>query len=86
MKPQLKFSSAEILEELNRILSVQEFQNSPVLSRFLEYVVRETIEGREKELKEYNIAVEALARKTDFNPQFDAIVRIHAGRLRRALQ
>src|SRR5690606_23913179 len=36
-------------------------------------------------LKEYTIAVSALGKPDDFNPQIDAIVRIHAGRLRRLL-
>ena len=36
-------------------------------------------------MKEYTIAVSALGKAEDFNPQIDAIIRIHAGRLRRLL-
>src|SRR5690606_34173333 len=46
----------------------------------------ETLEGRSQELKEYTIGINVLKRDVDFNPQIDSIVRIHAGRLRRALK
>ena len=36
-------------------------------------------------LKEYTIAVNVLDKPTNFKPQDNSIVRIHAGRLRRAL-
>jgi len=80
-----KFSSLEVNEELGRIFSSPVFKNSRVLTDFLRFIVKESLEGREKELKEYTIATKVLAKGTDFNPQLDAIVRIHAGRLRRAL-
>jgi TolB-like protein len=47
--------------------------------------VEEKLSGRTDEIKEYTIGVKALGRPVDFNPQLDAIVRIHAGRLRRML-
>ncbi|HUM48183.1 MAG TPA: hypothetical protein PLD84_14730, partial [Chitinophagales bacterium] len=56
------------------------------LSDFLEFIINETLAGREREIKEYTIGVNVLSRNNDFNPQLDAIVRIHAGRLRRALK
>ena len=80
------FPEAEIREQLNRILSTPAFKNSRVLSGFLEFVVEETLAGRDQEIKEYTIGVHVLSRDSDFNPQLDAIVRIHAGRLRRALK
>lgn len=75
----------EIREQLERILSNDMFSRSFVLCSFLKFIVNETLEGRTEELKEYTIAVCALGKSTDFNPQTDAIVRIHAGRLRRLL-
>jgi TolB-like protein len=74
-----------IKEELERILSSKVFRKSPALSSFLKYVVNETIEGKVDEIKEYSIAVKALGKPADFNPQIDAMIRIHAGRLRRSL-
>ncbi|MCG2462314.1 hypothetical protein K8352_16250 [Flavobacteriaceae bacterium F89] len=81
----LSHSKKEIRDEMNRILSSNLFSRSSVLSNFLKFVVDETLEGRTEELKEYTIAVNALGKSADFNPQVDAIVRIHAGRLRRLL-
>src|SRR5918993_1494400 len=71
--------------ELERILSSKIFKQSYILSNFLRYVVVETIEEHSNEIKEYSIAVKALGKPEDFNPQLDAVVRIHAGRLRRSL-
>jgi hypothetical protein len=78
-------SSLEVLNQLKLILSHELFNNSAVLSNFLKYIVEETLAGNLKSLKEYTIGVNGLGKKADFNPQIDAIVRIHAGRLRRLL-
>ena len=74
-----------IKAELQRVLSSKIFQKSTVLSNFLRYVVTETMENKISEIKEYSIAVKALGKPADFNPQLDALIRIHAGRLRRSL-
>ena len=69
-------SKKDILEELNRILSSNLFSRSSVLSNFLKFIVEETLEGNTDGLKEYTIAVSALGKSPDFNPQTDAIIRI----------
>jgi len=80
-------AKAELVRnQLSKILSSQEFTNSHVVSRFLEFVVEEALAGRANEIKEYTIGVKALGKSADFNPQFEAVVRIHAGRLRRMLR
>ena len=76
----------EIVRQLDRILASHNFRHSSVLAKFLKHIVHETLEGRGHELKEYTIGVSALRKDVDFNPQIDSIVRIHAGRLRRALR
>ena len=81
----LNFSNNEIQQELDQILSSSLFSRSSVLSNFLKFIVEETLQGNTDRLKEYTIAVSALGRTSDFNPQTNAIVRIHAGRLRRLL-
>jgi len=78
-------AAAIIRAGLGRILSSDGFRAAPQLSSFLSFVVERTVEGRASELKGYTIAVEALGRPADFNPQIDPIVRVEAGRLRRAL-
>jgi len=85
MKVNTIFSTEEINEQANRILNFPLLRNSPVLSRFLEFIISETLHNRELQIKEYSIAIHVLDRSRDFNPNGDAIVRIHAGRLRRAL-
>jgi len=79
------FTGDEINYQLQQILSSPAFRNSPTLSRFLTYIIAEALVGREQYIKEYSIALNVLNRPHNFNPQDDAVVRIHAGRLRRAL-
>lgn len=76
----------EIKAQFKRIVSTPTFKSSRILSSFLEFVIEKTLAGKEDEIKEYSIGISVLSRNIDFNPQLDAIVRIHAGRLRRALK
>jgi GAF domain len=80
-----KLSDREIREQLERILGSNTFRDSLRLTRFLTFVVDTTLAGRRERIKAYTVAVEALGRKTDFDPQSNAIVRVEAGRLRDAL-
>jgi adenylate cyclase len=79
-------SDEEVVAQLERILSSSLFIASPSLSQFLQFVVTETLAGRTDQIKAYTIAVRAWGRERDFDPQADPIVRIQAGRLRRALK
>lgn len=79
------FTPDQITEQVDKISQSSVLKNSPVLRQFLNFVVDETLEGRGESIKEYTIGTQVLGRKSDFDPQLDAIVRIHAGRLRRAL-
>lgn len=85
MELDLKFPESTIRDQLALILASPAFKNSAILSAFLTFVVDETIGGRGKEIKEYSIGVNVLSRKSNFNPQLDSVVRMHAGRLRRSL-
>ena len=76
----------EIRQQLARILGSGEFANATQLRRFLEYVVEEELAGRADKIKAYTIAVTVLDRDDSFDPQLDPVVRIQAGRLRRALE
>lgn len=79
------FSYEEIEIELQNVLNFSLFKNSPTLSKFLNYIVKETLHDKSENIKEYNIAVNVLNRPSNFNCNDDAIVRVHAGRLRRTL-
>src|SRR5918993_4717442 len=81
-----KLTSKEIRDQMNKVLSSTQLSNSNILSGFLYFIVNETLAGRSNDLKEYKIGIQALRREESFNPQLDSIVRIHAGRLRRALK
>jgi len=81
-----EISGNAVRKELERILDSPEFKNKPMLCGFLSHVVEETLAGRAHEIKGYTIATEVFGRRKDFDPTIDPIVRIQAGRLRRALE
>ena len=75
----------EIRAALEHMAASEAFRGSPQLVAFLRYVVEETLRGASDRIKGYTIAVEALGRAENFDPQADPIVRVEAMRLRRAL-
>src|SRR5215218_2107918 len=81
----IQLSSEPVKQQLQLLLNQEEFRRSPILTRFLKYVVLTKLAGRGDEIKEYTIGIKALGRSPDFNPQQDAVVRIHASRLRNIL-
>ncbi|KRD60891.1 adenylate cyclase [Ensifer sp. Root278] len=78
-------SPADIRDQLARIISSAEFPKGGRGPAFLSFVVEEALAGRALRLKGYTIAVEVFKRSEDFT-QDDPVVRIEAGRLRRALE
>jgi len=79
-------ASSQVIQQLQKILKYGKFVESPILRRFLIYIVKETLEGRAANLKEYSIAVAVLKKSTNFSPKMNGIVRVHARRLRVTLQ
>ena len=61
------------------------FTRAPNLESFFRYVCEHHFSGRAEQLKEYNIAVEALGRTPQFDQKKDSIVRVEAHRLRKRL-
>ena len=80
-----KNTHEEIFTELESVLTFTSLKSSPILSKFLRYIVEETLNENQHFIKEYSIAINVLNRSADFNSNDDAVVRIHAGRLRRIL-
>lgn len=78
-------SAADIHKQLEHIVESSGFRGSLRLTNFLKFVVETTLAGKAASIKAYTIAVEALGRGGDFDPQRDPIVRVEAGRLRQAL-
>jgi hypothetical protein len=79
-------SDSEIRTALSRVISSPGFRSSPRLSSFLSFVVETTLNGHAERIKGYTIAVEALGREKDFDPQGNSLVRVEAIRLRRVLE
>jgi hypothetical protein len=73
-------------EELDWLLTSGVLGRSTNIARVLRYVCEESAAGRSEQLKEYTIAVEALGRRTEFDPQTDTIVRVTVHSLRKRLQ
>ena len=77
--------AADIRQALERATSNPPLSRSKRLSRFLAYVVDETLEGRAERISGYAIAVDVFRKPEDFDPGIDSIVRVEAGRLRQRL-
>ena len=74
-----------VARQLERMLTNDGFSASKYLREFLQFIVEETLAGRSSKLKGYSIALAVFGRGEDFEPATDPIVRIYAGKLRRAL-
>ncbi len=79
-------SAAEVRAALDRLVAGGIFRRSTQLAAFLRFVVETTLRGESDRIKGYTIGTEALGRGEDFDPEADPIVRVEAGRLRRALE
>ena len=82
---EVETDKATIEAELNRLLGEKRFAGAPQLSRFLRYVVTETLEGRGDRIKAYTVGVDALGKPYTFDAQNDPSVRVLALRLRKTL-
>src|SRR5579884_756345 len=71
--------------EVEAVLASGIFARAPNLADVLTYVCAKYFEGQAGEIKEYNIAVEALKRPPHFDQKRDSIVRVAAHRLRKRL-
>ncbi|MFT5730375.1 MAG: hypothetical protein ACI8PB_004555 [Desulforhopalus sp.] len=72
--------------QVARIIQSSRFNCSEKQKRFLQFIVDETFGGRTTQLKAYTVAIAVYDRPSTFDPQSDPIVRVEAGRLRRALK
>ena len=72
--------------ELAAVIASGIFAKAPSLALLLDYVCTKYFEGQANQIKEYNIAVEALGRPPSFEPRQDSIVRVEAFRLRKRLK
>lgn len=68
-----------------RVVAGPHFAHSPLLSKFLLFVVAETLEGRGNEITEHQIGVQVFDRPADYRTLEDNIVRSYARQLRKRL-
>jgi len=68
-----------------RVVAGSLFAKSPLLSRFLLYVVAKTLEGRGAEITEHQIGVQVFDRQPGYRTSEDNIVRNYARQLRKRL-
>src|SRR5215472_19201861 len=79
-------SPEEVLRQLETLLASRHLRESHQLQCFLEFVVRETLSGRQDGLKEYLLGCQVFGRKQDYDPRHDGIVRVQATTLRKRLE
>jgi hypothetical protein len=84
--PEEALDPGAIHAQLERVLASKTFSRSPRISRFLTFVVEQTLAGQEDKLKEYLLGVEVFNRMDSFDPRIDSIVRVEARRLRYKLE
>jgi hypothetical protein len=72
-------------ELAQRVVAGPHFARSPLLSKFLLFVVAETLEGRAAEITEHQIGVQVFDRPPDYRTLEDNIVRNYARQLRKRL-
>lgn len=77
---------AQEKSELQSVLASGIFHRAPNLAQVLTYVCSQYFDGAADQIKEYNIAVEALGRPPGFDQKRDSIVRVEVHRLRKRLR
>jgi hypothetical protein len=73
-------------QELDWLLTSGVLGRSHNLAQMLKFICEKHFEGLTSQITEHTLAVEALGRRSDFNPQTDTIVRVTAHQLRKRLQ
>ncbi|HZO53221.1 MAG TPA: tetratricopeptide repeat protein [Bryobacteraceae bacterium] len=79
-------NTSDVEDQLQRIIISRPFRASKRMRRFLEFTVRQVMEGKSGELKEALVGVEVFDRPADYDPRIDPIVRVEARRLRQKIE
>ena len=80
-----KFSNSEIIAALDKIILSSSLSNSPQSSSFLRYIVEQKLQGNQKQIKAYTIAIDALGKDETFDSSTNPLVRVQAVKLRKTL-
>ena len=79
-------STEDVRAQLERLVASADLDLPARARKFLRYIVEETLAGRGDRIKAYSVGTEVFERDPNFDAQSDPVVRIEAGRLRRALE
>ncbi len=79
-------SPEEERQELENVLASQTFRKAPNQTRMLRYLCEKYFSGSTEPVKEYQLAVEVLGRRDDYDQSEKSTVRVEAYRLRRKLK
>jgi hypothetical protein len=71
--------------QLGRMLANPLFKNSKRYPNLLRYIVEQTLEGEQDELRERTLGVEVFGREPDYDTNADPIVRATAGEIRKRI-
>jgi Tol biopolymer transport system component len=77
--------AAAVRDQLAKVLASSIFATSPRMSRFLAFIVNETLAGKSQQIKESVIAREVFGKQHDYDPRADSTVRTEASKLRSRL-
>lgn len=67
------------------MLNSEVFSHGERQSRFLRYIVEQTLDGQAERLNQFAVGIDVFDRDSSFDPTIDSIVRVEAGRLRAKL-
>ncbi|MGB6429661.1 MAG: malectin domain-containing carbohydrate-binding protein [Candidatus Acidiferrales bacterium] len=71
---------------MDSVLSSETFGRAGNLAKTLNFICEKYFEGSTEDVREYDIAVHALGRSKDFDPQIDTVVRVTVHFLRKRLE
>jgi len=89
LTPELRVAApslSECREEVRAVFASRTFQQSPRLSRLLQYITSKALLGEAEKVTEYTIALDVFGKPEGFRESKDAIVRVEVHRLRRKLE
>ncbi len=78
-------ANVELKDCIAKLQASEALSASPRLQSLFAYLADNALDDSAPPLKEYSVGLDVFDRREDFNPQTDSIVRVHAGRLRKAI-
>ena len=84
-RPESDAERQQVREQLHRLLASHSFQSSKRYPNLLRFVVEQTLEGHEDQLKERSLGVQVFQRSPDYDTNQDPVVRLSAAEVRKRI-